>query len=84
MNKMTKYQIDTILQIEQRISVAMQEVNTICPNKDCKKCELESDCPATYSNRMKAMFLKGAICGTFYPQHQTLYDELLKKLTNHG
>lgn len=84
MNNLTKYQIDTINQIEQTISVAMHEVNTLCPSKDCERCVLEYDCHATLCNRMKAMFLKGAICGTFYPQHQPLYEALLQKLTNHG
>lgn len=84
MDKQTDTQLNIENQIEQAFSVALFEVNNLCPNVDCKSCEYASDCIATYRNRMKAMFLKGCIQATSHLHHHSIYEELLNNMTNHG
>lgn len=84
MREKTDSQYINYNRIDHEFSAALNEVNNLCPNVDCKTCEYSSNCVATYRNRMKAMFLKGTLyaCKGYYSYYDFL--QLLNKMINNG
>lgn len=80
----TEFNPSNYTPVEHAFSAALNEVNSLCPNVDCKTCKYKSDCIDTYRNRMKAMFLKGTLyaCNANYSHDD--YLQLLNKMIDNG
>ena len=75
-----QYNIEKV--IEHAIALSIDEVNNLCPNVACEECEFRDDCVSNYRNRMKAMFLKGAIFACLHEIPSIMYCNKLNKMTN--
>lgn len=84
MSQKTDYQTYVTEQIEAAITDALNEIHSFCPNVGCLKCKYKDNCVSTYHNRMKAMFLKGALFGLCVKIPYDQYVSQLQKMTNHG
>ena len=84
MSKKVDYQNYVNERIDKAVSDALNEIHSYCPNVGCLKCKYKDNCVSTYHNRMKAMFLKGALFGLCVKIPYDQYVSQLQNLTNHG
>lgn len=84
MSQKTDYQTYVTEQIDAAVTKALTEIQSFCPNVGCNKCKYKDDCVSTYRNRMKAMFLKGALyaCDAKFSYYDFL--QLHNKMIDNG